>query len=68
MSVVLNDESARPVSCSTHGEGRSVSDTDVLDWDACIETPPPRAQGTIHALIRYAGRSQPVSVSDPDSQ
>src|SRR5467141_2685771 len=40
MTVLLRDESAkssRPESCQR--EQCSKSDTDVLDWDACIETP-----------------------------
>jgi hypothetical protein len=39
---------------------------EVLDWDLCLPTPPPRPRGTIEVQLIPAGRSRPVPVADPD--
>ena len=44
-----------------------VSAADALNWDVVIETPPPRASGTIHTSLIHAGRSQPNLVTADDS-
>lgn len=63
--ILLRDEKVKSVSDSSAEELALTADTDVLDWDACIETPPPRPQGTIRVQMTYAGRSRPVPISDP---
>ncbi len=37
---------------------------DILDWDAAIVTPPPRASGTIRVKLIYKGRSKPIPVEN----
>jgi hypothetical protein len=67
MTVLLRgDEAKSSPPESRPGEGCLITETDVLDWDACIETPPPRAQGAIHVLMNYAGRGQPVPLANPE--
>jgi len=44
----------------------SKEDEDLLDWDACIETPPPpQRSGTIKVRFKYIGRSKPIPIDDP---
>ena len=38
---------------------------EVLDWDASLGTPPGRSTTTIHATLKYVGRSRPIPVTDP---
>ena len=38
---------------------------DVLDWDACIECPPPRPSGTVKVRLQFRGRDQPIAVDTP---
>jgi hypothetical protein len=39
---------------------------DRLDWDACLETPPPRRSGTIKVRLNFLGRGKPLPLADPD--
>lgn len=48
----------------------SAIDTDVevpelLDWDFCIETAPPRPSGTVEADAEFVGRGRPIPLDDP---
>lgn len=49
--------------------GRSVPEpvegTDILDWEASLDAPPPRRSGTIRVTLAFAGRSRPIPVDDP---
>lgn len=42
-------------------------DPEVLDWDAGIETPPPRPMGTVLVKLEFQGRDKPVPVENPES-
>ena len=42
-----------------------VESEELLDWDATIATPPPRASTTIYACVRYRGRPKPKPIEDP---
>lgn len=49
---------------------RVIPDTEedeLLDWDVCMETTPPRPSGTIRVHLEYVGRSKPIFVEDPES-
>ncbi len=39
---------------------------DVLDWDACLEIPPPRRSGSIKVRLNFLGRGKPVPLVDPE--
>lgn len=39
---------------------------DVLDWDACLETPPPRPAGRIKVRLNFLGRGKPIPLADPE--
>ncbi|MCY3724443.1 MAG: hypothetical protein OXG97_19685 [Candidatus Poribacteria bacterium] len=38
---------------------------DILNWDAVIDTPPPRRSGTIRVKLIYEEPSKPIPVEDP---
>jgi hypothetical protein len=38
---------------------------DLLDWDAWIEAPPARPEGTLKVRLVYEGRDKPTPVEDP---
>lgn len=38
----------------------------ILDWDACLETPPPRPAGTIRVRLNFRGRGKPIPLADPE--
>ena len=40
---------------------------EVLDWDACVETPPPRPCGLVEVEAEYAGRSKPLPLDCPEN-
>jgi hypothetical protein len=62
MKVVLQEQKA---ASAMPAQLAATCDPDVVDWDACLVTPPPRPQGTIQVQLTYAGRSRPVPLSDP---
>jgi hypothetical protein len=39
---------------------------DILDWDACIETPPPRPSGKVKVRLNYRGRGKPIPLDPPE--
>jgi hypothetical protein len=43
----------------------SADSPDILDWDACIETPPPRPSGTIKVRLHFRGRDEPIPIDGP---
>ena len=43
----------------------SYDEEDILNWDAAIDTPPPRRSGTIRVKLIYKGRSKPIPVENP---
>ena len=43
-------------------------EADILNWDAAIDTPPPRRSGTIRVKLIYKGRRQPIPVEDPSKE
>jgi hypothetical protein len=48
------------------GERTATEDSlDVLDWDACLETPPPRPAGKIKVRLNFLGRGKPIPLADP---
>jgi hypothetical protein len=53
-------------------DGRSapvtIEDPDLLDWDAAIDTPPPRPSGTVSVCLESSGRSRPTPVIDPRAE
>jgi hypothetical protein len=53
-------------------DGRSASTTiegpDLLDWDAAIDTPPPRPSGSVTVCLEPSGRSRPEPVTDPRAE
>lgn len=40
---------------------------EILDWDAWIETPPPRPSGKIKVRLNFLGRGKPIPLADPES-
>jgi hypothetical protein len=60
MNLLLKDEMAK--------QPTPTERPDILDWDACLESPPPRPEGTIQVRMTYAGRSRPAPISDPDAE
>lgn len=46
---------------ATSGDGPTI-----LDWDACLETPPPRPSGSIKVRPRFLGRAKPIPLADPE--
>ena len=38
---------------------------EILDWDAAIENPPPRPNGTFQVKLQRKGQSIPIPVDDP---
>lgn len=66
MTPLLKDEMDKPLLANgSPAESVPMGETEVLNWDACIEDAPPRPGGNIQVLLRYVGRSQPVPVADP---
>ena len=65
MTTLLKDEKDRPLPNGSPAESVRMGETDVLDWDACIEDAPTRPGGNIQVLLSYTGRSQPVPLADP---
>ena len=44
----------------------TIDQSDILDWDMCIESPPPpKRSGKIKVKFKYVGRSKPIPVDDP---
>lgn len=37
----------------------ALQDDECVDWDFCIESPPPRKIGAVNAKLRYVGRRKP---------
>jgi hypothetical protein len=68
MGVLLKDESAQPEPNSRQDGPCLTDDMDILDWDVYVETPPPRAGGSIHVMLNYVGRSLPLTVPDPNKE
>lgn len=49
-----------------HGRLASApEEQEMLDWDAHIETPPPRPSRTIKVKLVYTGRSKPIPSDNP---
>lgn len=44
----------------------AVDSPDRLDWDACLETPPPRRSGTIKVRLNFRGRGKPIPPADSE--
>lgn len=44
-----------------------VEDSDILDWDFSIETPPTHRTGTLRVTLEYVGRGRPMPTVDPRS-
>ena len=44
----------------------AVNHPDRLDWDAYLDTPPPRRSGTIKVRLSYRGRGKPIPSADPE--
>ncbi len=40
---------------------------EILNWDACIETPPPRPSGTVKVRLHFRGRDKPIPMEEPQS-
>ena len=38
----------------------------ILDWDACLETPPPRPAGRIKVRLNFLGRGKPIPLEGPE--
>jgi hypothetical protein len=38
----------------------------ILDWDACLGTPPPRPAGRIKVRLNFLGRGKPIPLVDPE--
>ncbi len=64
---VAKTESEEGVSVAAREKRNTQPDPgeDILDWDARIDTPPPRARGTIRVKLHCTGRSRPTPASDP---
>jgi hypothetical protein len=45
----------------------TVDSPDRLDWDACLDTPPPRRSGTIKVRLNFLGRGKPLPLADLDA-
>jgi hypothetical protein len=43
----------------------ALAEEDVLDWDAHVVPPPPRASGRVTVRLRFAGRTKPIAFDDP---
>ena len=39
----------------------------ILDWDACLETPPSRPGGRIKVRLNFLGRGKPIPLPDPEN-
>lgn len=39
---------------------------EILDWDAALETPPPRPTGTIKVRLNFLGRGKPIPLAEPE--
>jgi hypothetical protein len=39
---------------------------EILDWDACIETAPPRPSGKVKVRLHFRGRGKPIPMEMPD--
>ena len=65
-----NSEDDLTADASEHPKesAESTDGPDVLDWDACIETPPSRPSGKVKVRLRFRGRGKPIplDVSDED--
>lgn len=49
------------------GERTATGDNpEVLDWDVCLETPPPRPAGKIKVRLNFLGRGKPLPLADPE--
>jgi hypothetical protein len=44
----------------------TVDSLDRLDWDACLDTPPPRHSGTIRVRLKFLGRGKQIPLNDVD--
>lgn len=64
MSMPKHDESRR--SKQTTSPTGVLESPEVLDWEAHIETPPPRPRGRIQVRLNFRGRSSPLPVDVPD--
>jgi hypothetical protein len=45
-----------------------VEGPDILDWDAAIDSPPPRPSGDVTVRLEPSGRSRPMPVDDPRAE
>ena len=55
-----------PTSQSRPSKRATEDSPEILDWDACLETPPPRPAGTIKARLNFLGRGKPIPLPDPE--
>ena len=39
---------------------------EILDWDVCLETPPPRPAGRIKVRLNFLGRGKPTPLPEPE--
>jgi hypothetical protein len=53
-----------PAGPEDHGE--TGQPTQILDWDACIESPPPRPSGKVKVRLHFRGRDKPIPVEPPE--
>jgi hypothetical protein len=45
-----------------------VDESDLLDWDVYLESPPPRPERTVLVSLEYAGRDVPLPLHDLSDQ
>jgi len=56
-----SDRSRKPEDLAETTDG-----PDILDWDACIDTAPPRPCGKVKVRLNYRGRGKPIPLDTPN--
>jgi len=54
------------VSADSEDRSQAISQAEVLDWDACLETPPTRPSGTVKVRLHFRGRDEPIPVDESE--
>ena len=60
------DDMASDRSIESEELAESTEGLDILDWDASIETPPPRPSGKIKVHLNFRGRGKPIPLETSD--
>jgi hypothetical protein len=63
-SALLQEPVKQEVPTITSPGTSSIDPEEILDWDVCIEIPPPRPHGTLAVQLVCAGRGKPTPVDD----